>query len=213
VSRREILRALGRGQGGPRSGPAASASPLPPPDGPWQRFEDPRARFDSMLGVAGGESLSAAGRSDLDRVVDERVRALGVRRIWLDPAAGIRRDRAPDSDGVTFDARSLESTASAAALELAVLAGAFGVAENGAVWVDGRDWPHPAIHVLPEHLILVVREGELVHTFHEAYERLDLGDAGFGAFLAGPSKTADIEQALVIGAHGPRSLLVVWVGA
>ncbi|MGH0036558.1 MAG: LutC/YkgG family protein [Myxococcota bacterium] len=209
MSRRAILRALGRGEAGERSAPGASASPLPPPGGPWQRFEDPEAHFAAMLEAAGGTSRRAAGRSELESVLGERVQALGAHRVWIDPALGpVGTLRAA---GAAFDERSLASTASVAALQLAVLAGEFGVAENGSVWVDGRGWPHPALHVLPEHLVLVVPDGELVPTMHEAYARLELGAPGFGTFLAGPSKTADIEQALVVGAHGPRSLAVVWL--
>ncbi len=46
---------------------------------------------------------------------------------------------------------------------------------------------------------------------HEAYQRIEVGN-GFGCFISGPSKTADIEQALVIGAHGPRSATVFLIG-
>ena len=46
---------------------------------------------------------------------------------------------------------------------------------------------------------------------HEAYERLSSFDEGYGVFISGPSKTADIEQSLVIGAQGPLSTTVFLV--
>jgi L-lactate dehydrogenase complex protein LldG len=98
-------------------------------------------------------------------------------------------------------------------LDLAVVPGAFGVAENGAVWVDAGALPERALLWLAEHLVLVVHADALVADLHEAYARLRFDGPGFGVFVAGPSKTADIEQALVIGAQGPRSTTVVLAGA
>jgi L-lactate dehydrogenase complex protein LldG len=56
---------------------------------------------------------------------------------------------------------------------------------------------------------VVVRADTLVHNLHEAYERIQIPSPGFSMWLSGPSKTADIEQALVIGAHGARSCTVL----
>jgi L-lactate dehydrogenase complex protein LldG len=102
-------------------------------------------------------------------------------------------------------------------VDLAIARGEFAVAENGAVWVSDAEVPHRALYFLAQHLVLVVPAGDIVGDLHAAYARIQRAGEPIGArpwrgFIAGPSKTADIEQALVIGAHGPRSLLVALVG-
>ena len=98
-------------------------------------------------------------------------------------------------------------------VDFAILPGEFGVAENGAVWLTDAALKHRAICFIPQHVALVIRAGAdpndvLVDNMHDAYKRLSFDGPGFGLFMSGPSKTADIEQSLVIGAHGPRSLTV-----
>jgi L-lactate dehydrogenase complex protein LldG len=96
-----------------------------------------------------------------------------------------------------------------AALDFALLRGELAVAENGAVWHAPHSLLERTAALLAEQLVLVVPERALVATLHEAYARIDAAASAFGWFLAGPSKTADIEQALVLGAHGPCAATVV----
>ncbi len=93
-----------------------------------------------------------------------------------------------------------------------MLPGAFGVAENGAIWVTSAGVRHRAIYIIVQHLVLVIPASEIVDTMHDAYARIDPAKTDWGAFISGPSKTADIEQSLVVGAHGPRSLDVICLG-
>jgi hypothetical protein len=90
-----------------------------------------------------------------------------------------------------------------------VLPGRFAVAENGAVYVDADDLANRADVVLATELVLVVPTNAVVATMHEAVRLIPAGSR-CGWFLSGPSKTADIEQALVVGAQGARILLVVF---
>jgi len=93
-------------------------------------------------------------------------------------------------------------------VDLAVIEGEIGVAENGTIWVPEANMINRALPFITQHLVLVLDKKNVVTNMHEAYQKLTtIGK--YGAFIAGPSKTADIEQALVIGAHGARSMMVI----
>ena len=95
-----------------------------------------------------------------------------------------------------------------AGLNLTILEGTISVAENAAIWVDERQLPQRVVPMITQYLAIAIRQSNMVANMHDAYRQIQVDATGFGTFICGPSKTADIEQSLVIGAHGARSLTV-----
>jgi L-lactate dehydrogenase complex protein LldG len=195
-SRRAILDAI--------RAAAAPAAPLPE----IERFSAPRAdpagQFATALEAVAGVLVRVESEAALPAAVEQLAARLGAKRVVIEvPAAGPGNVRLSDLP----DAHDLEG------IDLAVLGGALGVLENGAIWVPTDSLRHRAVFVVSQHLALVLPADALVADMHEAYDRIRFEGPSFGTFIAGPSKTADIEQALVIGAHGARSCTVFLVGA
>jgi L-lactate dehydrogenase complex protein LldG len=101
-----------------------------------------------------------------------------------------------------------DNAISLAGLDRVFLKSRLGVAENGSVWLAETDMVNRLLPFICQHLVIVLEMKDIVSNMHEAYARINGNQEGYHLFLAGPSKTADIEQSLVIGAHGARSLLV-----
>ena len=96
-------------------------------------------------------------------------------------------------------------------LDAFVCEATLGVAESGAAWLSVPDAMQRAALFLAAHLIVVLERRAIVAHLHAAYARIDLRAQSFGVLVAGPSKTADIEQSLVIGAQGPMQLTLLLV--
>jgi L-lactate dehydrogenase complex protein LldG len=147
--------------------------------------------------IAAGSSVSIAPNDDVARIVAGAV----------DDAASVLSYLAdvPSTTSPSDDPHALDS------LDVLVCESSLGVAENGAVWIATGDTAFRAALFLAARVVIVVHEEQLVDDLHDAYERIDVRRSPFGAFIAGPSKTADIEQSLVVGAHGPKALTLVLV--
>ena len=162
------------------------------------RYPDLRDRFAKSVVEVGGRCVFVEGTlEDALRAIPEYAAARKV--VSLLPGVG----KANVDLAAVADPHDLRD------VDFCVLPAEVGVAENGACWIVRHGGLLRAAAYLTQHLAVVVRADALVHNLHEGYERIAIPVPGFGMWLSGPSKTADIEQALVIGAHGARSCTVL----
>jgi L-lactate dehydrogenase complex protein LldG len=170
--------------------------PVPPLDIRAGNGQDLLSLYKDRLEKGGGEVLTAKDKTEALQMIKERMGDYQY-------VAGIFEEINTMHLSQVTDPHELEL------MDLAVFEGQLGIAENGAIWVNEEDLVHRVAPFITQHLVLLIREDKLLPDMHRAYEALKEQDYGHGVFIAGPSKTADIEQSLVIGAHGPKSLLVI----
>jgi len=175
------------------------SQPLPEViEGNWIKFDDPIAQFAEAMKFVGGVCTTLSSVDELPAKLAEFEQFRQAKRIF----SAVPQVASNVDLNSTDDAHDLDN------LDFVVYPGEFAVAENGAIWLTDRNLKHRVIFFITQFLVLVVRRSDMVQTMHEAYARAKPPQPGFGLFLSGPSKTADIEQSLVIGAHGCRELQV-----
>lgn len=186
TSREKILRAL---SGGPQAGPT------PHYRGEAVSYLDVVEKFSEVLISIGGAVLPMASYAGVREYIYQH----------FDPGERVISAVAPEFERLTNATGQLHPMDN---VEVAVMRAHFGVAENGAVWITDEQVVDRVVPFICQHLIVLLDRQRIVATMHDAYERIDGIEYEFGTFIAGPSKTADIEQALVLGAHGPKTMTV-----
>ena len=162
------------------------------------KFEDKFQTFSTMIESVGGKAL-VIDKKDLDKTIQE-----------------LYPDEKQISTNVdfcslgNFDSNLQEDVHNLKDIDLAIVKGNFAVAENGAIWMKNEENRHRALYFIAQNIVIVIDEKDILNNMHEAYEKIEFENAGYGVFISGPSKTADIEQSLVIGAHGPKSGYVIF---
>jgi L-lactate dehydrogenase complex protein LldG len=185
---------------------AAVAKNQPPlvalPDiAPFQQIDNAEAlsQYEAVLTAIGGQMYRVNSMDEIKAIIKGKYDSLEKRVLSL----------VPELEDIATAAYEINPAAHHLAdVELAIIHAHFAVAENGAVWVTEELLGHRAVPFICQHLAAVVNVNNIVPTMHKAYTGIGSAQYGWGAFIAGPSKTADIEQSLVLGAHGPRSMTV-----
>ncbi|TWT73901.1 LutC/YkgG family protein [Allorhodopirellula solitaria] len=163
------------------------------------QFDDRLTQFEQTLELVGGQSH----RVDSPQQIAEILSELEEFR-----SATCIASTVPEAVAPTVDLNAIDDPHDLAPLDWTIARGEFGVAENGAIWIDGDTLPHRVMIFIAQYLAIVISREQIVDQMHQAYMRIGTPKPGFGVFVSGPSKTADIEQSLVLGAHGCRELQV-----
>lgn len=160
-------------------------------------YTDPVAQFISMSNTVGAKIAELEKDADINGLIkrlypDAKVFASNMAEITI---ATLN----PDTVGT---AQELNGT------DVGIVRGELGVAENGCVWIP-QTMKERAVCFISEYLVIVLSRRAIVSNMHQAYARINMTDYGYGTFISGPSKTADIAQALVMGAQAARGVTVI----
>ena len=162
-------------------------------------YHEPLVQFVKMTEMVGGHVIEVDAGRDVNVLIrelfpDAKEIASNLPEITI-------ATRNPDTVG---RARDLNGT------DVGIIRGAFGVAENACIWIP-QTMKEKAVMFISENLVILLPKSQIVNNMHEAYRRIRFDETydGYGTFISGPSKTADIAQVLVMGAQAARSATIL----
>ena len=162
-------------------------------------YPDPLVQFIKMTESVGGHVIEVKEGQDINTLVKE-----------LYPEA---KEIASNLPEITIATRNPDTVGQASDLngtDVGIIRGQFGVAENACVWIP-QQMKEKAVCFISENLVILLPKSQIVNNMHEAYKRIEFDKEydGYGTFISGPSKTADIAQVLVMGAQAARSATIL----
>lgn len=173
---------------------------IPLPDTDIFKGEDPNTvqKFMNILSVIGGNVFLVDSMASVKALIHE----------YFDITKRIVTTLSELSDIAELVSSAVADPSGFKDVELTVIEAHLAIAENGSIWVTETLMRQRILPFICQHFAVVVSAKSIVPTMHEAYGEIGMENYDFGTFIAGPSKTADIEQSLVLGAHGPKTMTV-----
>lgn len=164
------------------------------------QYPDLVKQFISISAAVGGEAVELPEGMDVNEYILKRY-----------PNMNAIASNMPEITCATMNPDDVEVAQDLNGTDLAVVKGEIGVAENGCVWIP-QTVKHKIIYFIAERLVILLEKKNLVNNMAEAYAKIEkMPKYNFATFISGPSKTADIEQTLVKGAHGAMEALVILI--
>lgn len=162
-------------------------------------YPNPLVQFVKMSEMVGGQVIEVDPERDVNTLIRE-----------LFPDAKEIASNLPEITIATRNPDTVERARDLNGTDVGVIRGKFGVAENGCIWIP-QTMKEKAVCFISENLIILLPKSQIVNNMHEAYTRIEFGKEydGYGVFISGPSKTADIAQVLVMGAQAARSATIL----
>lgn len=160
-------------------------------------YTDPLEEFIIQATAAGCRIVKDRKKEDIDSIIKE-----------FYPDAKVIASALPEVKSATVNPDNIKKAQDLKGTDVGVIEGKFGVAENGAIWFP-QEVKERAVDFISENIVALIDEDEIVSNMHQAYQKVTFNDYGYGVFIAGPSKTADIAQVLVMGAQAARSMTIV----
>ncbi len=160
-------------------------------------YPEPIVQFVNMSKTVGGQVIEVDEGRDINTLIRE-----------LYPEAKEIASNLPEITIATRNPDTMPDAQSLNGTDVGIIRGMFGVAENGCVWIP-QQMKEKAVCFISENLIILLPKSQIVNNMHEAYRRIEFNDYGYGTFISGPSKTADIAQVLVMGAQAARSVTIL----
>ncbi len=160
-------------------------------------YPEPIVQFVTMSKNVGGQVIEVDEGRDINTLIRE-----------LYPDAKEIASNLPEITIATRNPDTMPDAQSLNGTDVGIIRGKFGVAENGCIWIP-QQMKEKAVCFISENLVILLPKSQIVNNMHEAYQRIEFNDYGYGTFISGPSKTADIAQVLVMGAQAARSVTVL----
>ena len=162
-------------------------------------YPNPLVQFIKMSEMVGGQVIEVDPGRDINALIRE-----------LFPDAKEIASNLPEITIATRDPDNVGRARDLNGTDVGIIRGKFGVAENACVWVP-QTMKEKAVCFISENLIILLPKSQIVNNMHEAYKRIEFDETydGYGTFISGPSKTADIAQVLVMGAQAARSATIL----